>query len=85
MTDSSIAQSILVDFKIIQSPDLEHLRITLQPRLRDSHLDDYILSLNLHPNTPVAKAKELEDMLNEYVKALWVNKIRANRDTSHNS
>jgi hypothetical protein len=70
----SIAESISCGFGIIQSPDLEHLRIKIEAALPDSHLDDYMLSLKLRPNTPVDEAKKLEDMLNEHVEALWVSK-----------
>jgi len=71
--NKEIAQSIGCSFKIIQSPDLEHLRITITPTLPDSHLDDYMLSLNLHPNLPIDKVKQLEKLLDECVEALWVN------------
>ena len=72
--DLDIAQSIGCGFGIIQSPDPVHLRIKITPTLPDSHLDDFMLSLKLYPNLPTEKAKQLEDLLNECVKALWVNR-----------
>lgn len=68
-----IDESISCDFKIIQHPDLEHLIIAIQPIRESAHLDHFALSLSLHPNLSIKKAKELEDALNECVKALWVN------------
>jgi len=70
----SLAEQIQVTFDIIQSPDLEHLRIKITPILPDSHLDNVTLSLQLFPGTPVDDAQALENMLNKQVKHLWVNK-----------
>ena len=66
-------ESIPCDFKIIQSPDLEHLIITIRAIQESTHLDNFALSFRLHPNLSVEKAKALENALNECVKALWVN------------
>lgn len=71
-----IAESIKCGFKIIQSPDREHLRITVEPVNHSNHLDNYMLSLNLYPNLSVEKAEELENMLNDCVQALWVNILK---------
>lgn len=38
-----IVEAIPCSFKIIQSPDLEHLRIMLSQIMPDSHLDKYML------------------------------------------
>lgn len=71
----NIVESIECHFKIIQSPDLEHLRITFTPVLPESHLDKYMLSLNLYPNLPIDKAKQLDELLSECVQSLWVGKV----------
>ena len=76
MTDNhdNIVQAIGCEFKIIQSPDLQHLRIKIQPMLPDSHLDEYMLSLKLFPNLDIEKAQALETLLDDCVESLWVAK-----------
>ena len=72
--DFDYAQDIPCDFKIIQNPDLQHLNIAFTPILPDSDLDAMTLSLKLHPHLEPVKAKQLENLLNEYVESLSVTK-----------
>jgi len=72
MKNKEIAEEVRCEFKIIQSPDLEHLRIIIQPFSPDNFFDDHMLSLKLRENLPTTKAQQLESLLDECVEALWV-------------